>query len=559
VDEYVDTKSSTPPTVLFYVGNESPLEEYVNNTGLMYTLAPELNSLLVFVEHRYMGQSTPNTKSVRDCMGYDTMAQAIADYAAVASFIKSGGANTIPVSFDYDVSPYEDAAIVTFGGSYGGMLSAYIRYAYPSLITGAIAASAPVWGLPLTDPQIDAGSSFVGHGMAGSCGTNFKAGLVLINEIAKLPKGLEYLSEKLGLCVTATSTEEILDWLKTPWFDLAEGNFPFPSTYITFAVGPGAYPLPAWPMKVACEDLGEDLGVVWTGDESAVDFTVSVGGVSVAVDWDVTSSPAPFTIDDVDASPVPVLLAAMVDGVNVWCNVTGLEQCNDPVSCASGRRRMQSLEEAVAAPAAGRDEEFTSGVCTVDISEDPEFNCWEPMNCNDSLNLPNTLAQGLGNDIYWPPTAARGVTLETFLGPRGTMGKGCELGEGLFGYPPTMDAWSTRMQTEFGGLELDGYSNVVFSNGYLDPWASGGVMSRDWKPGDESVIELNEDGNSVAVVIEEGAHHLDLMIPDENDPQSVLDAREVERDMIKRWVREWEGQKEEREKKKNKKKSKVEL
>ena len=36
------------------------------------------------------------------------------------------------------------------------------------------------------------------------------------------------------------------------FFDVAEADYPFPSTYITSAVGPGNYALPAWPARVAC-------------------------------------------------------------------------------------------------------------------------------------------------------------------------------------------------------------------------------------------------------------------------------------------------------------------
>ena len=43
---------------------------------------------------------------------------------------------------------------------------------------------------------------------------------------------------------------------------MAEGNYPFASTYITFSVGPGMFPLPPWPMRVACErGLNMDFGV----------------------------------------------------------------------------------------------------------------------------------------------------------------------------------------------------------------------------------------------------------------------------------------------------------
>ncbi|KAI8437941.1 hypothetical protein MSG28_010609 [Choristoneura fumiferana] len=79
---------------------------------------------------------------------------------------------------------------------------------------------------------------------------------------------------------------------------------------------------------------------------------------------------------------------------------------------------------------------------------------------------------------------------------------------------------------QYGGDKLDAASNIVFSNGLLDPWAGGGI--------------LNSISSSVkAVVILNGAHHLDLMPANPSDPENVKLARGIHKDNIRTWISEF--------------------
>ena len=67
-DEYWKSNSTQP--IFLYTGNESPVEEYVNNTGLLWTLAEKHSALVVFAEHRYFGESMPEIKQMPNCISY---------------------------------------------------------------------------------------------------------------------------------------------------------------------------------------------------------------------------------------------------------------------------------------------------------------------------------------------------------------------------------------------------------------------------------------------------------------------------------------------------------
>ncbi len=76
----------------------------------------------------------------------------------------------------------------------------------------------------------------------------------------------------------------------------------------------------------------------------------------------------------------------------------------------------------------------------------------------------------------------------------------------------------------YGGAAYPG-TNVVFSNGLLDPWSSAGI--------------LNATHPSVIIaVIPEGGHHLDLFFSNPMDPPSVVAARTVQVAAMRDWVQQ---------------------
>lgn len=82
--------------------------------------------------------------------------------------------------------------------------------------------------------------------------------------------------------------------------------------------------------------------------------------------------------------------------------------------------------------------------------------------------------------------------------------------------------WAT---INYGGRRLRAASNIVWSNGFLDPWKGGGVLE-------------NVSKSLAAVVIPDVGHHIDLMFSNPLDPPAVTAARDFERRHMRRWVEE---------------------
>lgn len=508
--------------IFLYTGNESPVEEYVNNTGLLWDLAAKYNALVVFAEHRYFGESVPDIEGMPNCLTYLTSEEALADYAALCNIMrrKWGG---------------EDSAIIAFGGSYGGMLASWMRMIYPSAIDGAIAASAPILGFPLDGVPIDSSAQTVTYcaspaaGASPQCIPNLKASYVFLSDIGSTSSGRELLSTSLNLCeplTSATDVSTLLNYLQTPLFDLAEGSYPFPSDYITFALMGTTAELPAWAMVEMCSALDMDYGLTYEGSQEEVKFSVSIGSLRADVDWDVVTNNG-YSQEDILASGVLDLLSATTNAIQIWYNVTEtLPSCIDWQANSVQRTHLltpKSVPTSVGAVA--RSEET---ICTASKNDMDAMNAWNALTCTDGLNLINWWAQGVGNDLYWPPNQEKGYTMESLV-PTSLAYCAYLQGVGLYGLPRKEDTWSFWLDTVYGGTRLQYASNIVFSNGDLDPWYPAGVSQ-------ELLDNVQAPDSVVSVVIAQGGHHLDLFWSNDLDPQSVKDVRALEEEHIQRWI-----------------------
>jgi len=127
--------------MIVYTGNEGSIDEFASATGVMWDLAKRVSGLIVFIEERYYGKSLPPAGTA---YRYLSHAQILADYVMIITSLQHSYFGYSPS--DNSPSP----PVVAVGGSYGGMLAAYLQRQHPQLITVAWASSAPVLGFATT-------------------------------------------------------------------------------------------------------------------------------------------------------------------------------------------------------------------------------------------------------------------------------------------------------------------------------------------------------------------------------------------------------------------------
>lgn len=123
----------------------------------MWDIAPEFEAAVIFAEHRFYGKSQPFGNDVRskerqkdqrffqsyssiDKLGFLSSEQALADFAFLIEHLKTKVSIIQSLIILYflikRIKCAQHSSVIVFGGSYGGMLSAWMRIKYPHLVQG---------------------------------------------------------------------------------------------------------------------------------------------------------------------------------------------------------------------------------------------------------------------------------------------------------------------------------------------------------------------------------------------------------------------------------------
>ncbi|KAF6157978.1 hypothetical protein GIB67_015294 [Kingdonia uniflora] len=226
--------------IFFYCGNEGDIEWFAANTGFVWEIAPRFNALVVFPEHRYYGESMPfgsREKAYENAssLAYLTTEQAIADFAVLVTDLK------------WNLSA--KACPVVFGGSYGGMLAAWMRLKYPHIAMGALASSAPILQFEDIVPS-ETFYDIVSRDFmreSSSCFDTIKKSWGALEVEGMKDDGLVQMSSNFRLCQRLNNTKDLSDWLSSAYSYLAMVDYPYPSEFLM--------PLPANPIKEVCREI----------------------------------------------------------------------------------------------------------------------------------------------------------------------------------------------------------------------------------------------------------------------------------------------------------------
>jgi hypothetical protein len=141
----------------------------------------------------------------------------------------------------------------------------------------------------------------------------------------------------------------------------------------------------------------------------------------------------------------------------------------------------------------------------------PSAFSWDPLVCNDQLYIVNTDAQGYGlRDLYWPPSGPL-TTKEAYGNPPLSLldetsmwptqcSQDSAVEQNLYGLTNRSDPYGQELYSYYGNVLTT--SNVVYSNGLLDPWAAGGFNVPALRPTEKFVGKVVIDYQDLIMFIQ---------------------------------------------------------
>eukprot|EP00922_Rhytidocystis_sp_ex-Travisia-forbesii_P040267 GHVS01059905.1.p1 GENE.GHVS01059905.1~~GHVS01059905.1.p1 ORF type:complete len:511 (+),score=79.50 GHVS01059905.1:76-1608(+) len=268
--------------LLFYTGNEGPITSFWDNSGfLVDVLSKELKAGLVFAEGRYFGESQPfgdvKTSLLPGNANFLTVEQTMEDYANfmlyMLTYIRRHGTLNFTSAVVHPYSNlsfphrYDDTTpIIAVGGSFGGMLSAWMRMKYPEFVTAALAGSAPVRGyLNLTNQfayfhrVTTVFSESLPSPQGPLCVNKIRRGF---QSLAAAEEDVEAqwadVKEGFGICDGAENScggkvavvRGLVNWLTDAFSNMSMVNYPYPTNFVLN--------VPAWPVRAMCQEMTKE-------------------------------------------------------------------------------------------------------------------------------------------------------------------------------------------------------------------------------------------------------------------------------------------------------------
>ena len=229
-DAYV---AAEDPPVFLYAGNEGDISLFYRNSGFMFTSAADFGALLVFPESRYYGESVPD-----EYFAYLSADQVVADYAELLVELRSeGGFQGVRSS----------GPVIVWGGSLAGMYAAWKRQAYPELVAGAIAASAPLLFFEgMVDPHAFYDVVYADFEREG-CGAELKAA---IGQIDDARTSAAALVDAFQLCdADSVDRDALLNYVDTGLTYAAMTDYAMAADFLQ--------PMPAHPVEHMCDAFSQ--------------------------------------------------------------------------------------------------------------------------------------------------------------------------------------------------------------------------------------------------------------------------------------------------------------